>query len=318
MLGGDAEPQWDPTDPNLLYWIQNDGTGCQLNLLNVASGANVQTWSFASLLPWLGVMYCWTQSEGSPSKDRRYWAFEVEDVNFNELGFFVWDRIANPIVGTYAGPLLTQGRRPDHLSMSPSGNYVVVSWDVYPPRVAAFERNFHNAQVIVPTNGEHSNVAIDANGDDTYVPVDYASSDGSVYRYNLRTGVRTELFPTYLTGTATAMHFSDKAFNQSGWVAMSTYADYSTSGTPPGQSQQWLHKKVFIVQLAGSPKIYQVAMTEQVDVNTRLNTDPNAPYWDEPHASTNLDMTRIVWNSNWALPNDTMDVHTVELPAGAV
>lgn len=290
-VGGDAEPQWHPANPDVLYHLPNNG-GLVVNELTVSSGRNRVAGDFRGRLPWPEAAHVWTRSEGSPSADGRFWAFQVEDTDFRELGFFVWDREADTIVSTYRTT-----KRPDHLSMSPTGNHVVVSWD---DAVTAFDRSLRNPRTI-HGKSEHSDIALDANGDDVYVSVDY-ESDGYVFMHNLRTGTRTRLFPTYIDGTATAMHFSGKAFARPGWVLVSTYAEY-------GGRQQWLHRKVFAVSLASNPTIYTLAHHHSV----------HNGYWTEPQATVSRDFTKVLFNSNWDVSSATdVDAYMVEIPAGAL
>jgi|GEM_PF-317452 len=295
QLGGDAEPQWHPTNPDLIYWLPTNG-GMVVNELNVSTNVNRVVGNFTGRLPWAGAAHVWTKSEGSPSVDGRYWAFMVENSGFNELGFIVWDLTTDTIVSTY-----TTSKRPDHLSMSPTGNYIVVSWD---DGVMVFNRDFTNPRLVHP-RGEHSDIALDANGDDVYVSIDYEAADGAVYMRNLRTGVRTDLFPSYLNGSATAFHFSGKAFNKPGWALISTYGE---SG-----SKQWLHRKVFAVQLRANPTIYNLTHTHEVYQYI------SSFYFAEVHASVNHDFTKIVFNSNWDVNSGSdVDAYMVEIPAGAL
>ncbi|MCM5680337.1 InlB B-repeat-containing protein [Schlegelella sp. S2-27] len=288
----DAEPQWHPTDPNLLYYLPTNG-GMVVNELNVSTNTSRVVGNFAGRLPWSNVARLWTKSEGSPSADARYWAFMAETSSFAPLGIVVWDRVTDTIVST-----LNNSDRPDHLSMSASGNYVVVSWL---NRVVAYDRNLRNPRTIQGSS-EHSDIALDGNGDDLYVSVDYQSNEGMVFMINLRTGTRTDLFPTYLAGTATAMHFSGKAFKKPGWVLVSTYANY-------GGALQWLHRKIFAVQLAANPKIYQLAHTHVVDNG----------YWTEPQASVSRDFTKILFTSNWEVnTGNDLDAYMIELPKDAL
>lgn len=288
----DAEPQWHPTDPNLLYYLPTNG-GMVVNELNVTTNTSRVVGNFSGRLPWSNAARLWTKSEGSPSADGRYWAFMVETSNFSPLGIVVWDRVTDTIVSTMANSV-----RPDHLSMSPSGNYVVVSWL---DKVVAYDRNLQNPRTIQKSS-EHSDIALDENGDDIYVSVDYQSGNGAVFMVNLRTGARTDLFATYVNGTATAMHFSGKAFRKPGWVLVSTYANY-------GGATQWLHRKIMAVQLKATPVIYHLAHTHAVDNG----------YWTEPQASVNRDFTRVLFTSNWEV-NSSMDLdaYMIEIPAGAL
>ena len=294
----DAEPQWHATNPDLLYYIPTNGVGMKLNELNVTTGATRVVGDFSARLKarWSGANAAWTKSEGSPSANGRYWCFMVDNASWASLGVFTWDRDTDTILGYYN----TNGERPDHVSMSPSGNYCVVSGDTARGTVA-FSRDFTQQTKLLPKS-EHSDLALDANGDDVYVSVDYASNNGSVFMLNLRTGVRTDLFATYAAGTATALHVSGKAFNKPGWALVSTYADY-------GGARQWLHKKVFAVKLTANPTIYNIAHTHAVANG----------YWTEPHASVSRDFTKILFNSNWDVNSaNDIDAYMIELPAGVL
>ena len=300
-LAGDAEPQWDPTNPDLLYYLPREGRGMYLTELNVSTGANRVVGNFSARLKakWPTATSAWTGSEGSPSADGRYWCFMVDDAtdwnNPKSLGVFTWDKQTDTILGTYN----TNGDRPDHVSMSPSGNYCVVSGDTKRGTVS-FTRDFSKGTK-VHHKSEHSDLALDANGDDVYVSVDYQSNAGDVFMHNLRTNVRTALFANYVNGSATALHVSGKAFRKPGWVVVSTYADYG--------GHQWLHKKVMAVQLAANPKIYNLGFTR---------VSPNG-YWTEPHASVNRDFTRVTFNSNWGTGSEfDVDTYTIEIPPSAL
>jgi hypothetical protein len=294
----DAEPQWHPTNPDLLYYLPTNGVGMRLHELNVSTGVSRVVGDFGARLKarWPTSAAAWTKSEGSPSADGRYWCFMVDASDWSSVGVFTWDRDTNTVLGMYD----TKGERPDHVSMSPSGNSCVVSGDGARGTVA-FSRDFSTKTQLL-AKSEHSDLALDANGDDVYVAVDYQSNAGDVFMVNLRTGVRTALFSTYLSGTATALHVSGKAFARPGWVVVSTYADY-------GGSLQWLHRKVMAVQLNANPTVYTLAHHRTVSNG----------YWSEPHASVNRDFTRVVFSSNWGSGSATdVDTYVVEIPASAL
>lgn len=294
---GDAEPQWSSTDPDVLYYIPTNGVGMKLNELTVSSGVTRTLGDFGARLKamWPTANAAWTKSEGSPSKDGRYWCFMVDDAQFDGVGVFTWDRDTDTVLGTMS----VDGERPDHVSMSPSGSHCVVSGDG-PRGTVAYARDFQTNRKLLQKS-EHSDIAIDANGDDVYVSVDYQSDRGDLFMVNLRTGERTALLPTYVAGSATALHVSGKSFDNPGWVLVSTYGDYG--GT------QWLHKKIFAVQLKPSPKVYNLAFTRAVENG----------YWTEPHATVNRDFTKVLFNSNWGVNSDTdVDAYMIELPAGTV
>lgn len=294
-VGGDAEPQWHPTDPNLLYHFPPWGIGMQIKEINVATGKSRVVADLQSRVKavWPNANAAWTKSEGSPSADFRYWGFMVDDANWHGIGLFTYDLTTDKILATYDFAKNRRGR-PDHVSMSPSGEWLTVSWDDGP---VAFSRDFAK-RVKLHGKGEHSDLVLDANGDDVFVAIDYDAAAGPVFMRNIRTGVRTDLFPTYLEHTATAIHFSGRAFKRPGWVLVSTYKE-------GGGPWQWLHGKVFAMELKANPRIINIAHHHAI----------NDEYFTEPHASVNRDFTRAVFGSNWDIKSKSdIDTYLIELP----
>lgn len=307
-LGGDAEPQWHPTDPDLLYFLEDRGRGMTLQQLDVTSGQVDPIADFGARLQarWPLASAASTGSEGSPSADGRYWCFmvqqEVATGSWPTLGVFTWDRDEDAILGMIDAPA---GDRPNHVSMTPSGNACVVSYEGA-NGVQAYSRDLSSSWTVA-AHGEHSDIARLPSGDDAYVSVDYGSGD--VYMVNLTTRERTALFTSYVDSTATAIHFSGKAYDKPGWAVVSTYAEYRN--TPP-YTQQWLHRKVFAVQLKANPKIYSLADTQSL-------YGPDETYYAAPKASASRDLSKVVFNSNWynagGNPNK-VEVYEVQIKPG--
>ena len=72
-LAGDAEPQWHPTDPDLLYFLPRDGIGMQIYQLDLRTN---QVSVVADMGPqirqhWPDASVASTRSEGSPSADEK-------------------------------------------------------------------------------------------------------------------------------------------------------------------------------------------------------------------------------------------------------
>jgi hypothetical protein len=288
--GGDAEPQWDPINPNILYYVPTNG-GTSLLKLDVVTNQTTTAADFSSRLPWSGISHIWTKSEGSPSADGRYWCFMAEDTNFNMLGVFTYDLQTQTIMGTHTTNVL-----PDHVSMSASGRYCEISADAGYGGTVAWDRTFSTSRALSSTS-EHSDLALAANGDDIYVAVDYAGN-GDLYMVDLDTGVRTSLLPTYIDGTATAYHISGKAFSKPGWIVMGTYDNY-------GGTEKWLHQRLMAVELKANPTIINLAHHHSV----------YNEYWTEPHASVSRDFTHILFTSNWGVnTNLDVDAYMLRLP----
>ena len=300
-FGVDPELQWHPTNPDLIYLMPHQGSELKQKEMNVATGAVRVVGDFAArlgqLFPGTQPSHAYTKAEGSPSKDGRYWCYLVRDASnstngsWASVGVFTWDRDTDTIVGSMRMP---GGQIPDHVSMSATGDYCVVSSDGS-VGTTAYSRDFSQSRKLLDSS-VHSDLALDANGDDVLVYID-STNYGDVYMTHLRTGTRTPL----LSGIRTAAHFSGKAFAKPGWVVLTTQATWA------GSAPQWVHNKVMAVQLKPNPVIYNLAMHRSL-----YNGGDTAPT-----ASVNRDFTRIAFNSNWNVNSPTdVDTYTIEIPAG--
>lgn len=312
VLGGDAEPQWHPTDPNILYYLPMNG-GTTLLSLDVRTNIHTVAVDFKGKLPsWASTAeHIWTKSEGSPSADGRYWGFQVENGNFGMLGYIVWDLQQNRLVGSRQ-----DSNRPDHSSMSASGRWFIMASEA---GTWAWSPDFTQKKKL-RERGEHSDMALGPNGEDYYVSVDYQSGAGDVFFVNVDSCPavaasattapvcpRTVLFPTYLNGAVTAMHFSGKGFKKPGWMVWSTYA----TGASRDGSWPWYTNKIYAVELKANPRMYALAYTRR--------NESAGGYWAEPQASVSRDFTRIAFSSNWAVndPNN-VDTYLIHIPQSAL
>src|SRR5205823_6052787 len=96
-VAGDAEPQWHPTNPRLLYYFPAFGLGMQLKELDVATGKSRVVADLAKRIGavWPTARAAWTKSEGSPSQDARYWGLMVDDADWHGLGIVTYDLVAD-------------------------------------------------------------------------------------------------------------------------------------------------------------------------------------------------------------------------------
>jgi len=291
---GDAEIQWHPTNPKTLYYFDTNG-GMTLRQLNVDSNTSTSAASFAGKLPWADAARVWTKSEGAPSADGRYWCLMAETSSFAIRGVIVYDLQTQTVVGSRS-----LSARPDHTGMSASGRWCVVSHLAGSGGTVAWDRTFTTSRQL-HTTSEHSDLALNAAGQDVYVAVDYQANAGDFFMFNIDTNTRTNLFPTYLSGTATAYHVSGQAFAKPGWVLMSTYG---SSG-----ANQWLHNKLFAVELKSGGRILNIGHHQ-----SRLSG-----YWTEPQATVSRDFTRVIWASNFGTTSSTdIDAYMMYLPPSAI
>jgi hypothetical protein len=322
---GDAEPQWDHADPNVFYYVPTNG-GTKLLRMHLDTGASDVAADFLPALPkWAAkAEHIWMKSEGSPSKDERYWGFQVEDAKFNILGFIVWDLVEKRLVGSRQETV----ERPHNLSMSPTGRWFIVAGSPTSP-TWAFSPDFKTKKKL-HHRVEHADTAILANGHDAYVSVDYESRRAPVFFTDIDACEpvpadakdapvcpRTTLFDLYGNGYATALHLSGKAYRKPGWLLVSTYDLVNSRPNPP--APPWYKDAIFAVELAASPRIFALGPH---------HSTVQGCYWAEPQATVDRDFTRILFNSDWdkgetcadadrAAARD-VDAYMMTLPANAL
>lgn len=327
MNGSDVEPQWDPDIPSRLYHLEHNG-GMTIRWYDVHTDSAKVVADFRELdaiagYPgktdirevWPSAARLWTRSEGSPSADARYWGLMVETDDFHSLGMITYDMKKNTVTGVY--DFSRDGNdigRPDHVSMAPSGKYIVASWYHRqcesesargsldrPCGLMSYNRDFSAARGLA-RRGEHSDIAFDKDMNDVIVMANYDS--GYLEMYSLETGKTTRLWKIYIHGAATALHVSGKAYRKPGWVLVSTYA---TSN--PRHAELWYQDKILAVELKEKPRVYGLAHTYNVAEQ----------YFSEPHAVVNRDFSRILFNSNWMTGNfQDIDTYMIQLPLSAL
>ncbi len=324
IQGARTELQWHPVDPDLLFFMDDNG-GMTISTYNVVTDEKKVVADFRNLEKiagrpgatsltdvWPNAARASTKAEGSPSADARYWAFMVETATAQPLGMITYDMQTDTVTGVFDYERDGNGvEAPDHISMSPSGDFVVPSWSGgaacpspeelgtvnKPCGLMAYSRDFSTA-VGLMVRSPHSDIGIDANGRDVIVAGNYVT--GWVEMWDLATGNKTRLWQIYEDGNSTAMHVSAKNFNKPGWVLISTYMEKK-----PG----WYASKLMAVELKAAPRILNIAHT--------YNTVET--YFSETHAVVNRDFTKVLFNSNWNTANMlNVDAYMVSLPDGAV
>lgn len=323
--GGSVEPQWHPTDPDVMYFLPNKG-GLSLHAWHVRTDQQMKIVDFTRLQSiagfpglhdirsvWPGAARVWTRWEGSPSMNARYWAFQVETIDEKPLALITFDLATKSIVGS----LDIRGvGRPDHVSMSPKGAFAVASWPEKdadcplfrrrgtlekPCGVMAFARDFSAAQGLA-AKSPHSDLAIAADEREVIVISNYDSGD--LEMIDLASGEVTALWRMYINGASSALHISGKAWNKPGWALVSTYATKD-----PRNAQPWYENRLIAVELKENPRIINLAA---------IVNDAQA-YFSEPHASVNRDFTRVVFNANWGTgKDDDIDTYIARLSPGAI
>jgi hypothetical protein len=135
-------------------------------------------------------------------------------------------------------------------------------------------------------------MAIAKDGSEVMIYSAYDGPDsGFVHMVRLSDGAKTPLFELYGDNhSSTAMHFSGAARNKPGYAIVSFYGCTEDYGAIPcDPATQWFYDKIIAVSLEPNPKIFSLAHVHRGDVG----------YFGEPVATTNPDLSRILFVSTW-------------------
>lgn len=311
-LLGEADPIWHPTDPGKLYMTSNNG-GSSWWLYDVNTDATETVFDFtlpATGSPWPQATQYWTHNEGTASADGRYLALMVSSYDSATRqttmhGLMTVDLAARKIIGTLpASRFPKPGTAPDHVSISPSGKYVVPSWPAENSGdtgagTYAYARDFSGTPKRLHTTSEHSDLAYGPARQDYYVFADYQA--GRIRAVDMDTLQSIDIEALYpQPGESYALHISGQAFDKPGWVVISTYQDYSGyDQTRPAAELRAPMRKVWLAELKAGGRKLNVT-------HTRLARYP-VPYFFEPQASASRDLSRIIFTSDFGAGGNADD-----------
>jgi len=293
----DAEPQWHPTNADLVSHLtgKNSSNGSlTLQQTNVQTGETTTIVDLTSRLQdvWPTALYMLDRAEGSPSMDGSNYAWIVYDAAEDPLGIVSYSIQDDSILGTTAiddsaGPL-------DWISASATGKYVVAGhWE----GTIVYDADLTNPR-FMNRKGDHSDLALDANGNDAYVYVDFGGTSetaGWIVSVDMETLERTRMVELY-GGANTSVHISGKGYNKPGWVIVSSY-----NCKNPGA---WSCEKVFALEIAEEGRLLNLANTYNAGED----------YWTETHAVVNRDFTRVYFNSDGGSGGIDAEVYELTLP----
>ena len=330
-ISGDAEPQWDPKNPNVLYYLNVDGKDMKIFRLTVDLSPNgtdkaelLADMSVQIHQHWPTATHARTRG-GTPSDDSRTWCFMAErneGSSWNTLGLFTWDLQTGKIIGTQSLP----PGSPEYITTSPSGSHCVAQFP-YPTGVLAYKRDFsapYSAQVsgnslklLNQGYQKYGDVARNAQGQDMYVGFDVFSDPHQLFMTNLVTGEKTTLLTTsFGANTDTGVQVSGRAMQRPGWVLVSGFGerkDGVNNLAANDPNRKWFHRKMFALSLENPPKVLSIANLHHLWDGSKNET------WPRPHGTVNRSFTRMLFNSNWDSVNlRDLDTYLVEIRSDAV
>ena len=310
-----VEPRWDADDPNLIYYFDET----RLMSYDVEAENHKSVHEFARDFPEQQIAAVWTRHEGGPSRDRRYWGLVAQDEGWNPVAFVVYDRETDEVTIRDMRDVPGMEEGVDHVTMSPLGTYFLASSDkfceygdastapgvglgddAHPCGLMVYDRDLTNGRGLLRIIG-HYDPVLDAQGREVVVYQDIDADQISML--DLETGAVTPLWDIDFSHTGIGLHFSGLAYDRPGWAVVSTHDDEQTTYT-------WMDDEVFLVELQAGGRAVRLAHTHSV-----VDDEEELDYWAEPHASTNSDLTRIVFGTDWGRTGTgEVEMYMISLP----
>lgn len=300
-LHDESEARWHPTDPNRIRFIQGQNSylgSLKVFEYNIADDSVSVLADLTGKLPaaWGNTLYGLAGFEGTFSQDGNRLAWIVEDgagKAETPVGYVAFDLSNN---GTVLGTLDYDGRNHDHLSISPSGEFVVISAT---SKTTSHPVDFSSEQILL-NETQHSDLCITAHGNDCYVAVSFDDSDdpnyGWIFVTDLLNGDVTPLVNIFGTGN-TSLHLSGRTLDRPGWALMSSY-------NCSGEQETAICNRLSLIELTASPRIIDLTGTHS----------SGEQYCAEPHGTISRDGTRTYFNSDRD-NSGSINVYRLEIPA---
>ena len=299
------EPRWDARNPDLIYYLDE----AQLMAYDVGTGQAELIHDFADDVPGPAVAV-WTRYEGRPSRDTRTWGLMAEDEEWLPVAFLIYDRDADRATVRDMRGVPGIEDDVDHVTVSPLGTYFLASFDhacdegtlgtdARPCGLMVYDRELRQGRGLLRIVG-HYDTALDGEGREVVVYQDIDTDH--IALLDLSSGLVTPLWAIDFSHTPIGFHFSGLAYDRPGWALVSTYS----RGDPDAFT--WMDDQVFVLELKPDGQVLRLAHT-----HSRVDPEQEHDYWAEPHATTNRDLTRILFTSNWGRSgSEQVDVYLIE------
>jgi hypothetical protein len=263
---------WSNTDPKRIYGIQQRHTW---EWVDAGDGAVHPIRTFAE---YTHLSLC--EYEGNLSNDDRYAVFQATAPSGNWV--LVYDMQQDSVLARLNSGALY----PNNVTMSQSGNYVAIQWDVpgYGERagIGIYPRDLSFVRNVGSCGGCHYDLGYDTEGHEVAVLTDIDQSSRAIIAVRLEDGTRT----TLLTDAQMSwyIHVSCRALNRPGWAYLSEFADPNTQTTKPN------YQLAFAVRIDGSGTVERFA---------QVHHSATVEYERAPFAVPNRDGDKMMFRSDW-------------------
>lgn len=292
LTSSDPEAQWHPTDPNILYHMDFVGNSPNVRgfyRYDIRNDSKKLLRDFSEYETARGRL------EGNMDKTGRYYAL-VGWRGKKIVEAFVYD-VANDKVSKKLPT--TERMADDWISVSPSGNYVVMMGK---ERSRVYDINLNHVVDLPKGSFGHADICLLSDGSEALV---YDGADHQLDQNRniniadlktgkVRIGVRI--------GWGSTPHISCRNLDLPGWALISTQG--------PDKNYPNHDFEIFWLKLDGSGEVRRVA-------HHHSNRERGG-YFAEQHAVTNRGGTRIVFASNWGgkgISDYLVELHPRSLPA---
>ncbi len=306
----DLEPRWSPTDPNLITYLDNFGSG-EIKQYSIATGQSSVLGSH------LGFGQLSSGAEQDHSRSGRYYALHGTETYDGDGNWVSTPAFVADLATGSSGPVTTltppvPGDFLDYVAITPDDEHVLVMWALTGARL--YTRDWSFVRQLTDWD-EHADFCRSADGTDTLVIARYrpGPNDQVVEAIPLSGVGRRVLWQ--VPAFNLALHISCRNTDLPGWAFVSSYWD--GIGQRPGPTP--FENEVFALALdstAGAPVLRRLAHTGMVE---------RADYFDEPHATVSRDGRVVLFGSNFGRHRDSeafADVFAVDLraqsPGGSV
>lgn len=295
LAGGNCDANWHG---RFIYAVGNDGAA--KGALSVSEDGNARR--MFDIEDAASFTYAHSGAEGRPSRDGRRFPFMLHDASFRVLRSVVTDASGKIILA-----VPNNGDNPNHVTMSPSGRWFIVSRaDTGANRGGdplqhagtwAYDLAGEYPVIQLAAGSQHSDVCTGKDGRDHFVYADFDATSphaGKVWYCPIEApDERTVVLNTYGPNhdrQNNAFHFS--GCGPDGWVLASAY------GRAPAMHERvaWWDHRIFAIEVSPHANERRVALL--ADHNSVYDPNNAERYWAEPHACWSRDGSRIIFASN--------------------
>jgi len=286
-----------------VFWHPNEKYTILFTEENILNSYDVRTGRKTQVRTFPGYSFINTRGEGNLSTDGNSYAFvgQLYDSRAQEVKYIkliLFDLKLKTQVSELSLPKNTENF--DWVSVSPSGNYVVIDYADNENEafhgIEVFDRHFKRIWQKGLGAG-HSDLAIDKDGNDVLI-MDCYDPDKNITvikKFRLDNGAETsllEISPDF------DLHISGRNEALRGWCLISTF---NYTGRLTTDKSSWLpfENEIFLLKMDGSQEVKRL-MHHYSRRYTSLTPDSDhSIYWAEPHATISRKADRILWGSNW-------------------